>query len=355
MLISYPLRFFKNASLRYCKKPSAPFLINYSVTFRCNLNCKYCGVSCIPNNFADDELTPQDISGLFNDRMLRKLKVIVITGGEPFLKEDLEEVLLAFQKNVTPFMFHITTNGYLSQRIVECVKRLKSQGVNIGIKISIDDIADKHDILRGKQGSFSRAVESIQQLRSLFDQKQLHIGINQTIFEDNYVSIPEVKKLAESFNAEYLGFIGLKKRPLYTQDSDADYNLVDLSEAAKEYIQRNIACNYDWRSCFNRPMKFIDEMVIRHYIDGQLKRLRGGPIVKHKCMCLFSHFRMNPNGDIITCSYDLDVLGNVKEERYSSILSKETARQKLDKVIECGKCWLGCEVSPSWVTSFFGV
>lgn len=355
MLISYPLRFLKNIFSRYCKKPSSPFLINYSVTFRCNLNCKYCGVSSIPNNFANDELTPRDISMLLNDRMLRKLKVIVITGGEPFLKEDLDEILVAFQKKINPYVFHITTNGYLSERIFDCVKRLKSRGLNIGIKISIDDITDKHDILRNKRGSFDCAIESIQRLRSLFNQRQLHIGINQTIFEDNYSSIAEIKKLAESFNAEYRGFIGLRKRPLYTQERDTDYNLVDLSEVAKEYIQRNIACHYDWRCCLNSPLKFIDEMVIRHYITGQLKRLRGDSVAKHKCMCLFSHFRMNPNGDIITCSYDLDVLGNVREEPYSTILSKKVSQEKLDKVIECGKCWLGCEVSPSWVSSFFGV
>ncbi len=98
---------------------------------------------------------------------------------------------------------------------------------------------------------------------------------------------------------------------------------------------------------------FIDEIIIRHYIKGQIKMLDNANINKHKCMNLFTHFRLNPNGDIITCSYDLDILGNIKEENYTSILKKEIVAKKIKKVKECGKCWLGCEVTPSWVSSLF--
>jgi len=62
---------------------------------------------------------------------------------------------------------------------------------------------------------------------------------------------------------------------------------------------------------------------------------------------------MNPNGDIVTCSYDLDVLGNIKMECYSDILNKQETKNKLEKIKGCGKCWLGCEVSPNWVSSLF--
>lgn len=353
MLISYPLRFAVNNLKRCFDLPSAPFLLNYSITFRCNLDCKYCGVSRLQNNYADEELNAKDIGRLLSDPMLKKLKVITITGGEPFLKDDFEQILLGFQKNVSPLVFHITTNGFLTEKIVKSVIFLKSKGLRIEIKISIDDISHRHDALRNKEGSFQGAVETIQKLRSAFSDKELGIGINQTIYEENYSSIPEVKKLARSLGANYRGFVGLKKRPLYTGDRRIDYGLLDLSPGAKEYIKENIADAPAFGGYFTSRIKCIDDIVIGRYVKGQLKVLSDGASLRCKCMCLFTHFRMNPNGDIITCSYDLDTLGNIKEENYSSIINRKKAKEKLKKVKQCGKCWLGCEVSPSWVSSLF--
>lgn len=353
MLILYPLRFAINNVKRCFNIPSAPFLLNYSITFKCNLDCKYCGVSRLPNDYADGELNAGQIRRLLSEPMLKKLKIITITGGEPFLKSDFNEILLEFQKCISPYVFHITTNGYLTDKIVKSVAFLKSKGLHIQLKVSIDDISSKHDALRNKAGSFDRAVETIQRLRSKFNSKKLGIGINQTIYEENYSAIAEVKKLARSMCVDYKGFLGLKKRPLYTQDKHIDYGLLDLGSGARKYIKENILEAFSLGICLNNPLKCIDDFVIRHYVEGQLRMLEANKTLPHKCMCLFTHFRVNPNGDIITCSYDTEVLGNIKKESYSFILTKGKTREKIRKVKFCGKCWLGCEVSPSWVSSLF--
>lgn len=353
MLIDYPFRFLLANIKRGFNVSSSPFLLNYSVTFRCVLDCKYCGVARLSNNLSDEELTSRDIAVFLKDRMLKKLKVIVVSGGEPFLKDDLCQILLEFQKSLFPYIFHITTNGFLSDKIAESVRFLKKNGLNIVLKVSVDDIADKHDLLRNNKGSFNKAVDTVQRLRSLFSSKELPIGINQTIFEENYRSISEVKRLAESFAASYRGFVGLEKRPLYTGMKNEEYGLVKLSDDAKRYIADKFRSIYNMRRPFDGHAGLLDEMVIRHYIDGQIEMLENKEHSRYRCMSLFTHFRLNPNGDIITCSYDLDVLGNVKKESYSSIISKKQTRDKLDKVKGCGRCWLGCEVTPSWVSSLF--
>ncbi len=353
MLILYPFRFLLSNINKYFNIPSDPFLINYSITFRCNMDCKYCGVSRMKNAGAIKELTYKDISNLLKDRKLKNLKIVVISGGEPFLKEDLIEILLEFKKLVSPKIFHITTNGYLTDIIADSIEYLKTKGLNIDIKISIDDIAHKHDLLRGKNNSFNNAVNTIDRLRSRFNESQLFIGINQTIFEDNHRSIPEIKNLAKKLKVAYRGFVGLKERPLYSGVMNNDFNLVELSNEAKKYIRHELKDSYVRTLGLCGNFGFIDEVIIRHYIKGQIKMLDNANINKHKCMNLFTHFRLNPNGDIITCSYDLDILGNIKEENYTSILKKEIVSKKIKKVKECGKCWLGCEVTPSWVSSIF--
>jgi MoaA/NifB/PqqE/SkfB family radical SAM enzyme len=324
--------------------------LNYSITFRCNLDCKYCGVSRLKDNLASEELGPKEVTAFLRDKKLKKLRVIVISGGEPFLKDDLDEILLAFKKNSSSRIFHITTNGFLTERIVESLKFLKKNGLKVNIKISIDDIGEKHDILRNRKGSFERAVNTIQRLRERFSARELLIGINHTLFEENYNSIPEVRRLAEGLGVIYRGFVGLKERPLYSAALKKDYGLVDLSPRARGYLKGALKESYKKHFSLHSYLDILEDITIRHYIKGQLKMLEASTPPRHKCMCLFTHFRMNPNGDVITCSYDLDLIGNIKNDTYSGLFTKKAAGDKLKAVKKCGRCWLGCEVSPNWVS-----
>jgi len=351
MLITYPLRFTADNIRRKFNMPSAPFLLNYSVTFRCNLNCSHCGVSKMKNNHSSEELSSPDIARFLKDKKLKKLDVVIITGGEPFLKKDLVNIMVEFKKNISPSIFHITTNGYLTDEIVRSVKYLKSKGFNLDIKISIDDIGSRHDNLRGRKGVFDQAVKTIEALRNAFGEKELYIAINQTIFEENHKSVPDIKKLAASLRVDYMGFVGLKSRPLYSGVKDDDFGLSDLSHRSKDFLAEELSKNVFKGFRYRGVSDIIEKLVMRHYLSGQTMILHKNKTVKRRCMNLFTHFRLNPNGDMITCSYDLDVLGNIKNEKYSDIIKKPVTQDKLRKVKACGRCWLGCEVTPSWVSS----
>jgi len=350
-MVYYPVRFIFDNLRRSLNICSAPFLVNYSITLRCNFNCKYCGVPGLKNNYSKDELTPGEISSSLDDGKLKKLHVIVITGGEPFLKEDFSDILLEFKKKTSARIFHITTNGFLTGKIIESLRFLKSKGLAIDIKISIDDINEKHDKLRGKVGSFKNAVGTIEKLRGIFKEKDIFIGINHTIYEDNYPSIPEVKRMAKTLGVAYFGFVGLKQRALYSNIRKSDYSLVDLSQEAKEFIKAEFIKGNPGVNKINTFSGLIENAIIRHYARVQCNLLYNDDIGRRRCMNLFSHFRLNPNGDILTCSYDTEPLGNIREESYSGILVKQATKVKIAQVKNCGKCWLGCEVTPSWVSS----
>ena len=351
MMVGYPFRFILDNLRRGINCSSAPFLVNYSLTLRCNLNCKYCGVSRLKNNYSEEELTYGDISVFLNDGILKKLDVVVITGGEPFLKEDLSDILLEFKRKTPARIFHITTNGFLTDRIIDTIRFLKSKGLAIDIKVSLDDLGEKHDSLRGKPGCFKKAVDTLEGLRSFFGKREIFIGINQTIFQDNYRSIPEVKKIARDLDVSYLGFLGLKQRALYSNSGENDYELVDLSQEAKEFIKSELIKKLPGKSNAINFSETMEQLIIRHYLKVQFNLLYDNVVSRHRCMNLFTHFRLNPNGDIITCSYDTEPLGNIKEESYSRILEKQITKAKLVAIKNCGRCCLGCEVTPSWVSS----
>ncbi len=351
-MASYLFRFLRANVRRGLNRPSRPFLVNYAVTFRCNLACKHCGAWRSPAEKNHEELREKDIRNMLEDNMLHNIDAVVITGGEPFLKEDLTEILLAFHSRIKPRIFHITTNGYATEDIVGKIMLLKKRGVSLDLKVSIDGMSTTHDALRGKEGSFSRAVDTLRRLRSRFSRKKLFLAVNQTVFPENVHEIPRVKKLADDLDVDYRGFVGLKEGGI----ERADYGLIEFSAPVRDYIRQNLTTDIlslgvkgsgSWRH-------ILERIILAHYLKGQMNVLQTGRMPQHRCMNLFTHFRLHPNGDIITCSYDTEVLGNVKRESYSDILNKPIAKNKLRKVVHCGKCWLGCEVSPNWVSSLGG-
>ena len=109
------------------------------VTYRCPMKCQMCDIWKNPTN-KQDEITVDEI------RKLPKVKFINITGGEPFVREDLAEIIeVCFQK--APRVV-ISTSGWFEDRIIDLAKRFP----NIGIRISIEGLSKKNDELRGREG-----------------------------------------------------------------------------------------------------------------------------------------------------------------------------------------------------------
>jgi len=227
---------------------------------------------------------------------------------------------------------------------------LNKKGLSVDLKVSIDAIGEHHDALRQYQGSYTRAVTTIENLRRRFSRKELYIGINQTISNSNYQFIDGVCALAKAFDTDYRGFIALKQRTSHEEGKRCDYGLVSLNEEAKRIIYERLSAIYFKKRYQLNPSELFEKMVIHHYLRGQLRMLEGKRPY-HRCMNLFTHFRLEPNGDVVTCSYDQDVLGNSKDECYSDIIKKKSFKNKLKKVKACGLCWLGCEVTPNWFSS----
>jgi MoaA/NifB/PqqE/SkfB family radical SAM enzyme len=300
--------------------------------------------------YKKNELTLTEIDDAFRDPFLRKLDVVVISGGEPFVRSDLLKIVECIHKRVNPYCFHITTNGFFSDSIVELIGFMIKKKIKVDLKISIDGYEKAHDMVRNVEGSFDAALATIKRLREVYSSKDFFLGINHTLNEDTYNQIDAVRAVANEYSAHYRTFIALKKRPLYSYSETTDYGLVDLSLNAKKNIQKRLTDLYMQPANFITGTLSPETLILRHYVKGQLKMLEGKK-PKHRCMNMYTHVRLNPNGDIIPCSYDTTILGNLRSETFSSIIQKKTYKDKLHIIKKCGKCWLGCEVSPNWISS----
>lgn len=137
-------------------------IISWEATRRCNLNCLHCGSPSEKVNIAD-ELNTEEIVGAFEeiarDFDMSKFRHINITGGEPFIRDDLIFVLKSIYKYSFYRNIDIQTNGVFIADNPDVLGELKKVGVT-GLGISIDGFETTHDILRGKSGTWQKAVDA---------------------------------------------------------------------------------------------------------------------------------------------------------------------------------------------------
>ena len=131
------------------------------VTQRCNLACLHCGSDC-GRDTQRDELTVEEWLGFF-DRLRASFDprrvVLVVTGGEPLCHPRLFELLERLRRNGQ--RWGMVTNGYHLD--AGRLQRLVELGLE-SITVSLDGLQASHDHLRGRHGSFDRAVRAIEHL-----------------------------------------------------------------------------------------------------------------------------------------------------------------------------------------------
>ena len=127
-------------------------------------------------------------------KKLPSVKFINITGGEPFVREDLEEIIeICFQKSPRVV---ISTSGWFEDRIIKMTKRFP----NIGIRISIEGLSLKNDELRGRNGGFDKGLRTLLRLK---DMGIKDIGFGITVSNHNSADMLSLYQLSKSLGMEF--------------------------------------------------------------------------------------------------------------------------------------------------------
>ena len=178
-----------------------PVSVACSVTHRCNARCKTCGVA--------GGLAPEmDLDAW--ERILASLGRapvwITVTGGEPFMREDISELLRLMAHHAQPAYMTLATNGFLTARIVPVVRGLARDfpDTDFIANISLDGIGAQHDRLRGLPGSFDAAVDTFHHLR-IEQPSNLHVGFHTVISRYNADRIPDLIKYVTGFRPDAHG------------------------------------------------------------------------------------------------------------------------------------------------------
>ncbi|MEA2038375.1 MAG: radical SAM protein, partial [Thermodesulfobacteriota bacterium] len=306
-----------------------PMNITLSISFRCNSYCKTCNIF----KKSSDELTLREWQKVFHS--LGKTPVwVTISGGEPFLREDLPALVKSLYDICRPSIINIPTNGLLSHRIpgyVDEIARHCSK-TRIVINLSIDEIGERHDEIRGVQGNFAKVMETFTALRELRSDN-LTIGFHTVISKFNVNRMPDIYGHLLSCKPDsYITEIAEERKELDTVGS----NIAPSYEAyvkAVDFLTRNPK-----RVAFNRMGK-----IARAFRSEYYQRVK--QILKEKrqvipCYAGFASAQIAPDGDVWACCTRAESMGNVKRNGYD--FKRVWFSKKADQLresIKKGRCY----------------
>jgi MoaA/NifB/PqqE/SkfB family radical SAM enzyme len=287
-------------------------------------------------------MSPEEIANIF--KQLRKVDVFRITGGEPFLRDDLDEVVNQVEAVNPPELVHFTTNGLLTERIVKAMDRI-GPIEKVHIKVSIDSVGEAYDKIRGVKGAYEKAMKTVRSLVDLRERKPLHVGVNQAIVsEDEIDSYYKLK--------EILGELGVPIYPSIAFDAtNSLYSKIEMVDPALSFKPFGEFSKEKLREFFKvlledgkKVNNFQERLVDRYHVGGLQNRLVEGKMKPNpRCVALNDHLRILPNGDVPVCLYNGRIVGNLREESFESIWFGEKIKPHRNWVRKCEGCWQSCE------------
>ena len=303
---------------------TAPWLISWNLTRRCNLACGHCYLDAGQREGADGR-------GMATEEALRIVDdlaatapgaMVILTGGEPLLRKDLETLVAACAgRNLMPV---VGSNGTILDEAR--ARSLVTAGAR-GIGISVDSAGPGfHDSVRGRKGAWVGALDGIAAARIA----GLPVLMQATLFEQNHREIGRLVDLARDLGAVALNFFFLVctgRGATQTDISSASYDL-----ALREIIALQEA----------HP-----DIVIRARCAPYVRRLMGlragegkGAFADFSSACLAgrSYLRITPEGGVTPCPYIPIEIGSVRQRSLAVILAEAPEIRRLRNETPAGKC-----------------
>lgn len=290
------------------------------VTYRCNARCSMCNRYKAPSK-AEEEISIDTI------KKLPKMYFTNITGGEPFIREDLKEIVRELYKKSDRIV--ISTNGFFTDRIVDLCKEFPQ----IGIRISIEGLENTNNEIRGLKDGFNKGYTT---LKTLVDMGMKDVGFGMTVQDKNAPDLVPLYELSDEMGMEFATaslhnsfyFVEakniIKDRPMVAENFEKLINEMLNSNSPKKWF----------RAYFNHGLI--------NYIYGQKRLL--------PCDMSFDTFFIDPYGDVMPCNgtKDKEVMGNLNEQNWDELWNSEQADRVREKVRHCDRnCWMIGSVSPA--------
>lgn len=335
----------------------------FNVTARCNAFCDFCwnwkrvsnagmyhedNPEKIPNR--RKELTLDEIEA-FSEK-LPEILLLNLCGGEPYVREDLNEIINLFVKNNKVDYFTIPSNGFMTERIIKTVERACRDNPNTFFRlgISLDGPAEVHDKTRRYPGGFNKAIETAKELNKLKKTySNFSLGSDTVYSRDSEPYIEEFILELHKMNLFDQCDVNLVRGELM----DNEIKNVDLEKFRSLNKQIMALRKRDNSHPFTAIQSALYEKTWNKVIEAKSHKER-----VFDCYAGSKFVTVDDRGDVHACEImqsDDKLLGNLRDFEYD--LNKVLASKKAADVIKfiedkkCACTW-DCAINMSWLYSF---
>ena len=329
-------RLLKHYHLRNDMSYCDPFKAKYFITRKCNLSCKHCGIG--GNSEQREELTTLEVERLIKNNPC--LQVFSISGGEPFLRDDLLEITKAVFRLMPDLMlFSINTNGWLTEKIVKLAQNTVDDipaGCNFYIAVSSDGPESIHNEIRCNSDSFRRKEETIAALRKIAAKKpQFKVRHNINVNPWNMNSVLDYIEDCEKMGDDVI--VSLYSASKHYSHSDEHF------ERFAEFKKRLLE-NDQLLKRLRQRGTFLSNRFLVQAGDFYASSKRVQPL---PCFSLKASLIVESWGDVRPCiNYPVN-LGNVKDSDFDLVkIISESGAERIRETIRkqhCPVCWTPSE------------
>ncbi len=307
-----------------------PYKVTYAVTYQCNARCTICNIwkkyVKAPQKMRE-ELTLYEIDAIFKNF---DLTWVSLTGGEPFLRDDLADIVFTVEKNNSHLhLLTIPTNGSLPAHIVKTVEHIleETKIPNIYVSVSVDGDEPLHDRLRGVKGLWKKARKTYALLNNIenegfkvlleFCVSKYNAGHLQNVLDSFAVTDSNVVLTAA--HSSYF----------YCTEYDDLHNASSVAEVSQYTVHG------------------AESILPLLYAKLLKKYLQGSPTIQ--CVSGQSSFFLDPYGFLYPCISMDAPFGNIKESSLHQILQTDRAFDIVRNIKDgkCPGCWTPCEAYQS--------
>jgi len=315
----------KVISYRFCRKrgtnPVHPITFTFAVTYKCQSRCKTCKIWEIYRKDPEkrkEELNLEEIGRIFSS--MQNIYFFNVSGGEPFLRKDLSEIVRLAIEFLRPRIIHIPTNALMPRLIEREVRKMLAHMEQINYRIpftvkpSMDGVLEEHDRIRGVKGNFDKLLDTVERLKAL--QKSFpffYVELGTVISRENIDKIDEISQFAHSLKVEsYRHEIAEQRSEFFNIGDPITPNANEYVETIEIFAQR-IRENLKGK----RRLTKVTESLRLVYYDIAIRIIRENRQVI-PCYAGISNVQMNPYGDIWPCcvlGYEQS-MGNIRDYGY---------------------------------------
>jgi MoaA/NifB/PqqE/SkfB family radical SAM enzyme len=331
----------------------------------CNSKCQSCNIWQVKPT--KNLLTISEIKAIFSDTLFDHIEDVIITGGEPSIRDDLDELVLAIHTVRPKATISLSTNGLIPERVLKAVNLAMTNNLDLVVGVSLDAVGEEHDRLRGVPGNFRKVDYLLHELVSIGRKYpgKLRVTVGQTLYPESVDKVDELKA--------YVRKLGVNLMPQIYEEFTYYSNTEETRSALKFPIHIEGAVGHhlsDQSSDTSRykkdPMSILRSFPPSPQNEIMLKALRTNkPIMRatkvsrNFCSSMNTFFLLRANGDITPCLRWSHIrMGNIRDVSPSEVWRSQAVRSGRKLVRECSGCsntWATGWSAKYWFPQFFGV